>query len=110
VRSCTESKPVVHVSDLAEKQARDYGLHLSGENLTRLLIRFVEESAIVTHKLGNRRYGDYVLDVEDETLYGIYKYIPGRYSCPDCYGVGFHKMRNGRGWTNVPCQNCTTDY
>lgn len=98
---------VYDVSSTALLQAIGLGFDEDVEDLVVTLSAFAHRSAKVTHPRGNRRYGGYVLDVEDERIYGIYKFDERASVCTDCHGTRRHRMRDGRRWVEVPCQTCT---
>jgi len=94
------------VSTTALLQAQSLGLGEDLAELADLLAGFTRHSAIITHDLGNRRYGGYVLDVSEDRIYGIAKVDEDAAVCADCYGTGIHRMTDGDGWVEVPCQSC----
>lgn len=96
----------IEITVHALNQARALGLGLDREDLVRLLAEFAQKAAIVTHPDGTRRFGGYVLDMDDHSVYGIFQLESGVWICPDCHGTQQHLMRDGKAWIEVPCQNC----
>jgi hypothetical protein len=96
------------ISTHALHQARALGLGLARDELTTLLIEFAEKAAIVTHPKGTRRFGGYVLDMDDTKVYGIAQLEAGVWVCPDCHGTQQHRMLDGVRWIDVNCQTCAT--
>jgi hypothetical protein len=82
------------------------GLGEDADTLIALLAMFARRSAIVTHPRGTRRYGGYVLDVEGLRIYGISRLEDHRSVCPDCHGLGRHRMHDDCRWIEIPCQTC----
>jgi hypothetical protein len=95
------------VAHTAVAQAAELGLEGTRQQLRELLAGFALKSAIITHPLGTRRYGGYVLDIEEGRVYGIYKLHEGAVVCHDCHGTRRHHMHDqDTGWVEVPCQSC----
>jgi hypothetical protein len=69
-----------------------------------LLPGFAHLAARVTHPGGEYRYGDYVLDIDGDTILSIAPYSQ-QPICPDCHGTGMHRQAG----TDIPCQhpNCS---
>jgi hypothetical protein len=64
----TLTKRVYTVSEDAVRQAREIGL--CGE-VAKRLARMAKRSAPLTHEEGNRRFGDFVLRVEDRCVVAV---------------------------------------
>jgi hypothetical protein len=94
------------VSTTAQLQAQSLGLGDDLAELADLLAGFARHSAIITHELGNRRFGGYVLDMHEGRIYGIDTVYEADTVCKDSYGTGIHRMTEGDSWVEVPCQSC----
>ncbi len=97
---------MVRISEKAIAEAIGLGLHYVCDDVRGLLRGFAKDAAIVTHPRGNRRYGGYVLEVDENVVHGIAQFEPG-YVCNDCHGVGFHRIVDRSKVHNVPCQSCS---
>ena len=90
----------MNIDPRAMAQARDFGL--SSEHLRQ----FASRAAIVTHSEGNRRFGGYVMWVEDDTIWSIDLFDKRMDVCDDCHGLGFHQMTEGGLVRMIRCQVC----
>jgi hypothetical protein len=97
--------PEYDVSSNAITRAMLYGLGEDQGQLVKLLQHFAHNAAIVTHPEGNRRYGGYVLDMDELCIYSISKLRHGAV-CPDCHGTKVHRQYDQHQWVDVPCQTC----
>lgn len=116
------------VSNVAIRQAQELGLVQSSVGDDRgptikKLAEMAKLSAIVTHPMGNRRFGDWVLQLNENKLESLARYeftTQTDPNCPDCRGRGTVNVSeecslcdgsgcqacNGMGFATraIPCQ------
>ena len=114
-------KNETRITESAVEKAYSLGLDASDHEygLYGVLLDMLEQSAVITHPRGNRRYEDWVLSFSRGVLHNVHLIRCGECDdkrrvqvwneCPDCHGKGCEACRGkGRIIGYIPCQKCCT--
>lgn len=90
-----------NVHDNAFRKAEYLGIAY-GDDVSAVLSMMVSESAQTSHKRGNRRYGSFVLKVQDGKILDVFIDDISKAFCPDCFDSKVSKV-----WEQ--CEVCEGD-
>lgn len=109
---------VGELTEHAVEQAIRLGLSDSQRETQLLLNRMLEDSAPVTHPRGNRRYENWLFNVQGKLVISVHKIFCTQ--CDDrkritvydtCESCGGKKCKQchwkGEARSSIPCMNCT---
>jgi hypothetical protein len=100
-------KQLIEICGQATNKALLMNLAPNPDDAVSLLTRMVEESALVTHPRGNRRYGTFILKVVCNQLQNLYLDSPKNDWCRVCFDTGIVRVYDvEQGVTRIPCQIC----
>lgn len=89
------------VTDIAVRQAlKSRLIEETADDKQTEILGYVNLSAIITHELGNRRYGSYVFLIRDGVVMAVNAMEP--HPCPQCKGIRKQEQFE-------PCEYCDGD-
>lgn len=99
----------MRISKRVQRQAIELGVADTEEEAVTLITEWSHLAAICTHFDGNRRYGDYIFEIEDDFVINLDTYFDEDFEregldtgCEFCGGVGKIVVPDGR----IPCPEC----
>lgn len=98
----------MRITSRAKRQAVFLGIAPTEDEAETVLEYWAVQAAICTHDNGNRRYEDYVFDIEDGVVLNVDIYddevyeLDTSFSCEFCYDTGEVRVPDGV----IPCPEC----
>ena len=98
----------MRISKRVQRQARELGLADTDEEAVDLITEWSRLAAICTHYDGNRRYEEFIFEIEDDfvinldTYYEDEREIGKDTGCQFCGGMGTVLVPDGQ----IPCPEC----